>query len=132
MAQSSAASKPPATWPWPRSMDGSIAAPEAHHVVFENDLVRVVEVKIDAGERLPEHTHRLPSVVIVDAPARLRVRAGDSAEGDEGEPEPAEAPEAPGAPEGPRPSWAEPVGPHSVENIDDHRYHALRIELKVH
>jgi hypothetical protein len=26
--------------------------------------------------------------------------------------------------------WMEPEGPHSVENIDDHRYHAIRIELK--
>jgi hypothetical protein len=26
--------------------------------------------------------------------------------------------------------WMEPEGPHSVENIDEHRYHAIRIELK--
>jgi len=24
----------------------------------------------------------------------------------------------------------EPEGPHSVENIDEHRYHAIRVELK--
>jgi len=24
----------------------------------------------------------------------------------------------------------DPEGPHSVENIDDHRYHAVRVELK--
>jgi hypothetical protein len=26
--------------------------------------------------------------------------------------------------------WMEPEGPHSVENIDEHRYHAIRVELK--
>ncbi len=25
--------------------------------------------------------------------------------------------------------WMDPEGPHSVENIDQHRYHAIRIEL---
>jgi hypothetical protein len=29
-----------------------------------------------------------------------------------------------------RVSWMEPEGPHSVENIDERRYHAIRIELK--
>jgi hypothetical protein len=26
--------------------------------------------------------------------------------------------------------WMEPEGPHSVQNIDEHRYHAIRIKLK--
>jgi hypothetical protein len=26
--------------------------------------------------------------------------------------------------------WMEPEGPHSVENIDEHRFHAIRVELK--
>jgi hypothetical protein len=29
-----------------------------------------------------------------------------------------------------RVTWMEPEGPHSVENIDSRRYHAIRIELK--
>ena len=28
--------------------------------------------------------------------------------------------------------WMEPEGPHSVENIDQRRYHAIRVELKEH
>jgi hypothetical protein len=27
--------------------------------------------------------------------------------------------------------WMEPEGPHSVENIDERRYHAIRVELKI-
>jgi hypothetical protein len=41
-----------------------------------------------------------------------------------------ESPEHPGAPPAVRVSWMEPEGPHSVENIDERRYHAIRIELK--
>jgi len=26
--------------------------------------------------------------------------------------------------------WMEPEGPHSVQNIDQRRYHAIRVELK--
>jgi len=26
--------------------------------------------------------------------------------------------------------WMEPEGPHSVENTDQHRYHAIRVELE--
>jgi hypothetical protein len=29
-----------------------------------------------------------------------------------------------------RVGWMEPEGPHSVENIDERRYHAIRVELK--
>jgi hypothetical protein len=35
-----------------------------------------------------------------------------------------------GSSPGLRVRWMEPEGPHSVENIDEHRYHAIRVELK--
>ena len=31
---------------------------------------------------------------------------------------------------GVRVRWIEPEGPHSVENTGQHRYHAIRVELK--
>jgi hypothetical protein len=65
-------------WAWPPSMDAVVAAPESHRVLFENDDVRVLEVTIAAGHREPEHTHRDPSVMIVDDPARIRYYRGDT------------------------------------------------------
>ena len=59
-------------WTRPPSMDAVVAAPGSHRVLFENDDVRVLEVTIAAGHREPEHTHRDPSVMIVDGPARIR------------------------------------------------------------
>jgi len=42
-----------------------IAAPDHHKVIFENDLVRVLETTIRAGDITPLHTHLTPTVVYV-------------------------------------------------------------------
>jgi plastocyanin len=109
-------------WPWPQTMDALQAAPDSHHVLVDNDQVRVLEVVIEPGAREPEHTHQAPSVMIVDEPARIRYYVGDTLQFES----PAQSPAAAGT----RVSWMEPECPHSVENIDQHRYHAIRIELK--
>ena len=109
-------------WAWPETMDALLAAPASHRVLLENDRVRVLEVVIEPRTREPEHTHRAASVMIVDEPARIRYYAGRALQ--------FESPEHAGALPAVRVSWMEPEGPHSVENIDERRYHAIRIELK--
>lgn len=109
-------------WPWPEAMDALLAAPGSHRVLLDDDRARVLEVVIEPGIREHEHTHRAPSVVIVDEPARIRYyQAG---------PLLFESPARSGSPPGVRVQWMQPEGPHSVENIDGHRYHAIRVELK--
>jgi len=103
-------------------MDALLAAPASHRVLVENDRVRVLEVVIEPRTREPEHTHRAASVMIVDEPARIRYYVGRAMQ--------FESPEHPGAQPAVRVSWMEPEGLHSVENIDERRYHAIRIELK--
>jgi hypothetical protein len=111
------------SWPWPDSLDAVVAAPNSHRVLFENEHTRVLEVTIAPGDREPEHTHRWPSIMVVHQPARIRYYTGDALTFTSPEqPSPAES--------GPRASWLEPEGPHSVENIDDGSYGAFRIELK--
>jgi len=61
--------------------------------------------------------------MVVHRPARIRHYSGDTLTFTS----PKQS--APAAP-GPRVSWLDPEGPHSVENIDGHPYGALRIELK--
>ena len=46
-------------------LDGVLAAPDNHRVLFENDEVRVVETLIRTGERTPLHTHLRPTVSYV-------------------------------------------------------------------
>jgi hypothetical protein len=55
----------PGSEEWPDLLDGVIADPDHHLVLFENDRVRVVETKIRIGETTPLHTHVLPTVLYV-------------------------------------------------------------------
>ena len=109
-------------WPWPQTMDALLAAPGSHRLVLENDRVRVLEVVIEPGAREPEHTHQAPSVMIVDEPARIRYYQGDALV--------VASPALSRSASGVRVRWMEPEGPHSVQNNDQRRYHAIRIELK--
>src|SRR5579859_4410549 len=112
----------PDEWPWPRELDAVIAAPDSHRLLFENDRVRVLEIMIEPGTREPQHTHRWPSVMIVDQPARIRYYEHDI--------QTFESPASAPPPPRPKATWMNAEGPHSVENIDTAPYHALRIELR--
>jgi mannose-6-phosphate isomerase-like protein (cupin superfamily) len=46
-------------------LDGVVAAPDHHKVIFENDTVRVLETTIRAGDVTPLHTHLMPQVMYV-------------------------------------------------------------------
>lgn len=109
-------------WPWPEAMDALVAAPASHRILLDNDRVRVLEVVIEPGTREPEHTHQMASVMIVDESARIRYYQGDTLL--------AESRDRSGSLSGVRMHWMEPEGPHAVENVDERRFHAIRIELK--
>ena len=46
-------------------LDGVAAAPDHHKVIFENEVVRVLETTIRAGDTTPLHTHLTPTVLYV-------------------------------------------------------------------
>ncbi len=46
-------------------LDGVIAAPDHHKVLFENDAVRILETTIRAGDVTPLHTHLRPTAMYV-------------------------------------------------------------------
>ena len=50
-------------WIWPDSLDAVKAAPENHHVIFENDKIRILEVILNPYEYEQLHVHRFPSVM---------------------------------------------------------------------
>ena len=95
-------------------MDALHAAPASHRLLLDNDRVRVLDVVIEPGTREPEHTHQAASVMIIDEPARIRYYQGDALL--------FESRARPETQPGARVRWMEPEGPHSVENIDEHRY----------
>lgn len=58
------------------ALDGPIAAPDHHKVIFENDAVRVLEITIRVGDVTPLHTHLTPTVLYVKSGSHF-VRRGE-------------------------------------------------------
>lgn len=115
------AEEPPA---WDPALDAVVAAPDSHRVLLENESVRVLEVIIRPGEREPAHTHRWPSVMVGIEAARIRYY---DAEGKVRFETPADR-DLTDTPLGA--NWLGPEPLHSVENIDERIFRALRVELK--
>lgn len=62
-----------------RAPDATDVDPDGHRVVFENDHVRVLEVRGETGLELPMHSHR-PRVVIAIGPYRIKSVDADGVE----------------------------------------------------
>ncbi len=63
-----------------RPPDATEVDPDGHRVVFENDHVRVLEVRNTAGTVLPVHSHQ-PRVIVAIGPYRIKSidrRPGDA------------------------------------------------------
>jgi hypothetical protein len=110
----------PATWD--PALDGVLASPGNHMVLYEDDKVRVISVSIAPGETEKPHHHRLPSVFVVDRLVRLRDFNGSTGE---------EIPlPIPKEVEFPIILKFLPQPLHYVENLDASPFHAIRIEFK--
>lgn len=108
---------------WPDELDAMTAAPAHHEVLLENDHVRVLDSRIRAGDSVPVHTHRWPSVlyilgtsdfirydpegnVVFDSrTAQTHVDTGTAI-------------------------WSPPLQPHSVKNVGDGEIRVISVELK--
>jgi hypothetical protein len=113
----------PEAWSWPDSLDALTAALEYHRLLFENERVRVLEVRIGPGEIVPVHTHQWPSVVHV-------AKSGDFIRPD-GQGKLLFDSRTMGPPPAlPVTQWTEALPPHSVENIGNREILLLTTELK--
>jgi hypothetical protein len=111
------------TWDWPDSLDALAAAPESHHLVFENDSVRVLETRIAPGATTQLHTHRWPSVLyILSFGHFVRLLDVGTVLLDSRE---AGALPQPGAA-----LWNGPLSPHTLENVDASEIRVISVELK--
>jgi hypothetical protein len=108
---------------WPDSLDALVAAPESHRLIFENDVVRVLETRIAPGATTPVHTHRWPGVLYVlsfghfvrrDDEGTVLVDSRDSG-----------ALPQPGAA-----LWSAALPRHTLENVDTTEIRVIGVELK--
>lgn len=109
-------------WEWPEEMDAVLAAPEHHRLLLENELVRVLDIRIGPGETVALHTHCWPSVLYLLSWSDFvrRDAAGtvlmDSRDG--------EPPVVGGA------IWSPAMTPHTLENVGDGELRLVGVELK--
>ena len=108
---------------WPSELDALVAAPAQHRVLLENSRVRVLDTRIDPGERTPIHTHQWPAThyvlswsAFVRRDAEGVVLLDTRASGVSAQPGDA--------------LWGEPLGPHSLENVGSMPLHIVSVEIK--
>ncbi len=107
---------------WSPELDGVIAAPNHHKVLFENDRVRVIETIVDAGDTTPVHTH--PRTLMYVVSGDHFVRRDDSGAvmvdtRDQGEDF-----------EMPSVIWSDGTPPHVIENPGEEDLIVIGVELK--
>ena len=97
------------------AQDPTKVSPQTHKVMLENDRVRVLEVRVKAGEKVPTHSHPANVVYFLnDAKERLTFPDGKTADRED------KAGVA---------MWSEAVT-HSAENVGTTEIHVIQIELK--
>jgi hypothetical protein len=101
--------------------DALTAAPLSHKVLFENADVRVLEVTVAPHTSESMHTHVWPSVMYVYQAASIRYST----------PSNTGQPSVPPPNGKPAPRLLKPEGLHSVENLGDTAFRAIRVELKL-
>jgi quercetin dioxygenase-like cupin family protein len=90
-------------------------SPDVHQVLFENDAIRVLEVTVKPGAKVPMHTNP-ENVNYIVKPGRLRLVGPDGSSVELNLSE--------------RQVIPAPVGRHAVENIGTTEVRTICIELK--
>lgn len=110
--------------------DAVRAAPYSHHVMYEDEHVRVLEIRLPPGASEPVHVHALPSVIFGETGgsggarflySEYRWMNGDFIKVRENEVE---------AAAGTRAVWTGPEGPHAITNIGPVGVTFTRVEIK--
>lgn len=107
---------------WPDELDAVVAAPENHVLLFENEAVRVLDIRVAPGQTVPLHTHRWAGILYLlrwsecvrrdaDGSVMMDSRMGEK---------PAEGASF----------WSPAIGPHTLENVGSGELHVIGVELK--
>jgi hypothetical protein len=102
---------------WKPELEATVAAPENHKILFENDEVRVLEVTVEPGRSERLHVHRYASVIYLESSPHLIEHLQDGTSRDLG-----------ARPKGA--FWLPIAQGHYMENVDTFPLHAIRFELK--
>ncbi len=110
----------------PVNYDAVAAAPGSHHVLMEDDRVRVLRVEVAPGATEPVHDHRWPSIMYFERPQPIAYVVYTLVDGEPVETKRIDAP----ALKAGQTVRAEPEGLHAVSNRGSAPFLAVRIEFK--
>jgi predicted metal-dependent enzyme (double-stranded beta helix superfamily) len=108
------------------SFDAVVAAPDSHHILLEDDTIRVLRVEVAPGQTEPVHDHRWPSVMYFQSPQPITYIVYKLVDGRPVEVERMDAP----AFEASKTVRGEPEGLHAVKNRGSAPFVAVRVEFK--
>jgi hypothetical protein len=107
---------------WPDELDALQAAPRYHALLFENELVRVLNTSVPPQETVPLHTHRWPAALYILSWSHcVRRDAEGSLMSDS---------RLVGRPSDGIALWSGPLPPHTLENVGDSELRVISVELK--
>lgn len=107
----------------PSLLDAMRAAPDHHTVLLENERMRVLDTRLEPGDRTPIHAHPWPATLYVlswsdfvrhDPEGKVLV----DSRGMTAKPTPGSA------------LWSAPLPPHYVQNVGQTSLHILAVEIK--
>jgi hypothetical protein len=113
----------PSSWPWPDDLDAVVAAPEFHTVLYEDDLVRVLEGRVARGDTVPVHTHCWGGVLYI-------LGSSDFVRRDPDGNVLADTRASKSAPSVGTAVWGQPLTPHTFENVGTQEFRTLTVEMK--
>lgn len=103
-------------------LDAMSAAADHHEVLFENEVVRILDTNVPPGGKTPVHAHQWPAALYVlswsdfirrDPAGEVMVDSRDQKMGETG-----------------AGLWLPPLPPHSIENIGSSNLHIIAVEVK--
>ena len=103
-------------------IDALSAAPDNHHLLFENDRVRILDTNVAPGSATPVHAHSWPAALYVLSWSDFVRRGEDGAVLVDSRERP---PPALGSG-----FWIDPLPPHSVENVGSSDLRIIAVEVK--
>lgn len=103
--------------------DALIAAPQHHRLAYEDERVRVLETRIPPGETTALHTHRWPGTLYI-------LSFGHFVRRDEHGAVLLDTRESGITAETGDAFWSDPLGLHTLENVDSVPIHIIATEIK--
>jgi hypothetical protein len=107
---------------WPDELDALQAAPRYHTLLFENELVRVLNTSVPPQETVPLHTHRWPAALYILSWSHVVRRDAEGSLMSDSR--------LVGRPSDGIALWSGPLPPHTLENVGDSELRVISVELK--